>query len=117
VLYFRTLQKRAQLLDLYSLALPDGAIFKAVLEGMTKRVLRSKLEAVVETAVVALVTAKAMLRRSKAPKKKKAAFSVIKKCHRIIRDMVLSDVLDESSPFFPLLDKLDTILYKKLTNY
>lgn len=47
------------------------------------------------------------------PEQKKAAFSVIRQNHRILRDMVLAGVVDECSMLLPLLDRLDSLVYFK----
>lgn len=51
--------------------------------------------------------------RAKTKEQKNAALSIIKKNHRILRDMVLAGVIDGSSSLHPLLDRLDTIFYSK----
>ena len=50
---------------------------------------------------------------AKNKEQKKAAFSVIRQNHRILRDMVLAGVIDESCTLLPLLDRLNTLLYFK----
>lgn len=50
---------------------------------------------------------------AKTKEQKKAALSIIKKNHRIVRDMVLAGVIDEDSTLYPLLDRLDTLFHFK----
>ena len=50
---------------------------------------------------------------AKTKEQKKAALSIIKKNHRILRDMVLAGVIDEDSSLHPLLDRLDILFYSK----